>query len=251
MTRQAVLPPASREAIASTLMERVGVAGLCAVVAMLVLPTGAAAAAIPVSSSSSCTRRCGNISIPYPFGVEPGCYHAAGFKLTCRQGDWPELFLGDGTVQVLEISVPSSTVRISSRRMEFGQGPYSRGRITTGNVTWGGGLPEGGPFFLSESVSKLQVVGCNVQVDLHARLGGSYILVGSCTAICPMLSSLDPNTSVFPYPYLLNGSCGGLGCCEANIIMGYSFYNIQIQKRSIESSPSLDNPGIFIIDQDS
>jgi len=66
-----------------------------------------------------------------------------------------------------------------------------------------------------------------------------------------MLSSLDPNTSVFPYPYLLNGSCGGLGCCEANIIMGYSFYNIQIQKRSIESSPSLDNPGIFIIDQDS
>jgi hypothetical protein len=85
--------------------------------------------------------------------------------------------------------------------MEFGQGPYSRGQITTGNVTWGGGLPEGGPFFLSESVSKLQVVGCNVQVDLQTGLGD--ILVGSCTAICPMLSPQDPNTSVFPYPYFV------------------------------------------------
>ncbi|CAO2207170.1 unnamed protein product [Urochloa humidicola] len=230
-------------------VESRGVAVLCAVVAMLVLPWGAAAAAGP---ASSCTRRCGNISIPYPFGVEPGCYHAPGFNLTCKlQDSQPRLFLGDGTVQVLEISVPSGTVRISSRRMEFGQGPYSHGRITTGNVTWGAGLPEHGPFFLSESVNKLQAVGCNIQVDLQVRLGGSYTMVGSCTAVCPMLSPLDPTISVLPYPY---GGCGGLGCCEANIILGYSFYNIQIQRRSVDSlpsAPSLDNPGIYIIDQDS
>jgi hypothetical protein len=66
---------------------------------------------------SNCTRSCGNISIPYPFGIETGCYHAGGFNLTCKQQHShhhqpPKLFLGDGTVQVLDISVEHSTVRI-------------------------------------------------------------------------------------------------------------------------------------------
>ncbi|CAO2202410.1 unnamed protein product [Urochloa humidicola] len=235
-------------------MERVeskGVATFCAIVATLVLPWCAAAAAGP---ASSCTRLCGNISIPYPFGVEPGCYHATGFNLTCNNSyQPPRLFLGNGTVRVLEISVPSGTVRISSSRIKFGQGPYSRGRITTGNVTWGAGLPDHGPFFLSESVNKLQAVGCNIQVDLLAPLGvgGSYILAGSCISMCPMAmnNSLDPTTSVFPYP---DGGCAGLGCCEANINLGCSFYNIQIQRvKSSSYTPILHYPGIYIIEQDS
>ncbi|CAD6333672.1 unnamed protein product [Miscanthus lutarioriparius] len=93
------------------------VAFAAAVVATATLLPPFGAAATP-GSSSSCTRTCGNISIPYPFGVEPGCYHAAGFNLSCRYGERegsPDLlFLGDGTVQLLEISVPRSTVRINS-----------------------------------------------------------------------------------------------------------------------------------------
>ncbi|KAG0524639.1 hypothetical protein BDA96_07G228900 [Sorghum bicolor] len=141
--------------------------------------------------------------------------------------------------------------------MEFGQGPYSRGRITNGSVTWGGGLPKGGQFFLSESKGMVLVIGCNIQVDVHASDVASYnrnSLVGSCTAVCPMLDGFDPYSSVLPYPYLPNGSCGGLGCCEANIILGYSFYRIQIQNRSISSpsyATSLNNAGIYIIDRDS
>jgi hypothetical protein len=49
---------------------------------------------------------CGNISIPYPFGIETGCYHADWFNLTCDHSDLPpKLLLGDGTVEVLDISV--------------------------------------------------------------------------------------------------------------------------------------------------
>jgi hypothetical protein len=54
---------------------------------------------------------------PYPFGIEPGCYHGTGFNLTCKQHSHhqpPKLFLGDGTMQVLDISVEHSTVRIST-----------------------------------------------------------------------------------------------------------------------------------------
>ncbi|XP_062192234.1 wall-associated receptor kinase 5-like isoform X2 [Phragmites australis] len=169
-------------------MEKVesrGVVAFAAFVSTLLLLLltfgGAAPAAASTGPGSSCTRSCGNISIPYPFGVEPGCYHAAGFNLTCEQDDPPKLFLGDGTVQVLDISIQHSTVRINSSRVELTY--LDRGRTT--NRTWGGSLPESGPYFLSESINMLQVIGCNMQVNI---LGGKdNILVSSCTPICPVL----------------------------------------------------------------
>ncbi|CAO2202413.1 unnamed protein product [Urochloa humidicola] len=122
-----------------------------------------AAAATLFPNISSCTRRCGSVSIPNPFGVEPGCYHAAGgFNLTCNQQleNPPKLFLGDGTVQVLEISVPHNTVRINSTRVDF---PDDDANGITPNRTWGDSLPQRGPYFLSESVSMVQAIGCGIQ----------------------------------------------------------------------------------------
>ena len=89
-----------------------------AVVATLLMVPAFGGAEVPAATagtgglgrSNYCTRSCGNISIPYPFGIETGCYHATGFNLTCNHS---KLFLGDGTVQVLHISVENSTVRIT------------------------------------------------------------------------------------------------------------------------------------------
>lgn len=68
-----------------------------------------------VQEIASCSTHCGNISISYPFGIEPGCYHL-GFNLSCDHShNPPKLFLGDGTVEVLGISIPSGTVCINSR----------------------------------------------------------------------------------------------------------------------------------------
>ena len=96
-------------------------AAAAAALVLLLLPPFIITAAVAGSTGrgSSCTRSCGNVSIPYPFGVEAGCYQAAGFNLTCKQHSHhhhqpPKLFLGDGTVQVLDISVEHSTVRINS-----------------------------------------------------------------------------------------------------------------------------------------
>jgi hypothetical protein len=92
------------------------------------------------------------------------------------------------------------------------------GRTT--NRTWGLGLPESGPYSLSESTSMLQAVGCNNQVSI---LGGvSSSLVSSCTAICPAII-LDREVD------LGNGSCTGIGCCQASIVLGYPFYTIQMK----------------------
>jgi hypothetical protein len=127
------------------------------VVLLLLLPpfiTTAAAAGSAGRGRSNCTRSCGNISIPYPFGIEPGCHIEGedGFNLTCDHSHHlPKLFIGDGTVQVLAISVPDATVRVNSSRVVF---------TAHGTGTWGSGLPRDGPYFLSsETTNKIAVLG--------------------------------------------------------------------------------------------
>jgi hypothetical protein len=212
-------------------------AAVAAMLLMMMLPSlvGGTGTGEGAPTGSNCTRSCGNISIPYPFGIEPGCYHAAWFNLTCSHSYQPaKLFLGDGTVQVLEISVPNGTVRINSTRLLY---TVDVG-VTTASGTWGMGLPRGGPFFLSESRSSVALVGCGAQVEV--RGGDDNSLVASCAAVCP----LDGGGRIVVDT---SSACAGVGCCQANIVLGYDFYSIQIHKLngSVYALPA----SVYFVDQ--
>ncbi|KAL6661702.1 hypothetical protein ACP70R_001086 [Stipagrostis hirtigluma subsp. patula] len=173
---------------------------------------GAAASAEAVASRDNCTRKCGDISIPYPFGVEPGCYITAGFNLTCdRSHRPPRLFLGDGTVQVLEISIPNSTVRVNGTFTYFpgdsgGARRVSAEPITNG--TWSGALGKSGVYTMSSEKNMLLVAGCNVQVELVADPNQT---VATCAAFCEWNGQ---NAWYFP----VQRDCSdNVGCCQANI----------------------------------
>jgi hypothetical protein len=149
------------------------------VVLLLLLPpfiTTAAAAGSAGRGRSNCTRSCGNISIPYPFGIEPGCHMEGedGFNLTCDHSHHlPKLFIGD------------ATVRVNSSRVVF---------TAHGTGTWGNGLPRDGPYFLSsETTNKIAVLGCGVRVDV--RGGWHDHLLGSCTAVCPLAADAGGSRS--------------------------------------------------------
>ncbi|KAF8711207.1 hypothetical protein HU200_029223 [Digitaria exilis] len=69
----------------------------------------------------NCNTTCGDVRVPYPFGTSPGCYWP-GFNLTCkaRGHDLPRLFLDkDGTLEVVDISLSDSTVRVIHHTRTF------------------------------------------------------------------------------------------------------------------------------------
>ncbi|TVU10466.1 hypothetical protein EJB05_43998, partial [Eragrostis curvula] len=83
-------------------------------VTALVLAAAAAAAPSPAPIGlPGCNTTCGNMSVPYPFGIQPGCYRE-GYNLTCdtSSGGSPRLLLGDGTLRVVDIYPQNSTVRV-------------------------------------------------------------------------------------------------------------------------------------------
>ena len=65
------------------------------------------------SSCSGAAAVCGNVTIPYPFGIEPGCYIDDWFAMDCNYTlGSPKPFLRSFDLEVLDISL-EGTLRIN------------------------------------------------------------------------------------------------------------------------------------------
>lgn len=73
------------------------------------------------SSTSSCPTRCGNESIPYPFGVGSGCSLEALFSIICNASTTPPkpyLNINKEAVEVVEIRVANPPYIYSDKTPE-------------------------------------------------------------------------------------------------------------------------------------
>ena len=130
-----------------------------------------------------CDITCGDMKVPYPFGMgAPSCYWP-GFNLTCdRTGKTPRLLLGDGSLQVQDIDLANYRLSVTHT-----------GEIKTdanGSGWLGGALRDDGPYVLS-SDSELILTGCNVRATL--RVGGGAT-ISSCSSVCE--AGHEPVTNV-------------------------------------------------------
>ncbi|VAH96221.1 unnamed protein product [Triticum turgidum subsp. durum] len=95
---------------------------IAAAVLLLLISATAAAAGPPRMKIGmpGCNTTCGNVSVPYPFGMGPKSCYWPGFKLTCNNNGSkpPRLLLGEGSggvFEVVDISLKNSTMRIVNR----------------------------------------------------------------------------------------------------------------------------------------
>uniref|UniRef100_A0A453SZR9 Protein kinase domain-containing protein n=1 Tax=Aegilops tauschii subsp. strangulata TaxID=200361 RepID=A0A453SZR9_AEGTS len=149
--------------------------------------------------------------VPYPFGVGPAECYWPGFNLTCHTSgreEAPRLLLGDGTLQVAEISIKNSTVRV----MRAGDVEVD----AAGNGLFGCGLADDGPYTLSNS-SELVAVGCNVYAILQEK--NKLTMLSGCASFCDEVFVADNATAIYLEE---RGSSPGtkynMGSCQAPLI---------------------------------
>ncbi|XP_058106393.1 wall-associated receptor kinase 5-like [Magnolia sinica] len=143
------------------------------------------------SYNPNCEKRCGDVRIPFPFGVGDGCF-LPGFEVTCRQGI---PFLAQSNLSILQISEDGvhvdSTPFIST--YIFSNSSYQEGVSII--------LPENSPYTFSDS-NRFVTVGCNAWGLISQDPGQ---VPSSCISRCNTRDSV------------VNGSCTGHGCCQVTL----------------------------------
>ncbi|CAL5011945.1 unnamed protein product [Urochloa decumbens] len=186
------------------------------------LTTSAAAIGLP-----NCTTRCGDVSVPYPFGLSPGCY-LPGFNLTCdtsRRDENPRLLLGDDGLQVVNISLRNARVRVIGMHIRFNsttaEADRSRG-------VWRGLPDDGGPLVVSPDRNSFVVTGCYALGQLSE--GANDTVITGCASFCPMNETSSAS--------FRDNRCSGIGCCQVPINWALTSYNVLI----IQTQPILKIP---------
>ncbi|CAL2227614.1 unnamed protein product [Prunus armeniaca] len=176
-------------------------------------------AALP-QALPGCQEKCGNLTIPYPFGIGKGCYMAEEyFNLTCSTSTVPPTTYW-GNLTVTNISLPDAEMQT---QQYVAKDCYdTEGHLPSNNsaMLW---MPP--PFTISDTKNNLVAIGCDTNVIFEGYRNETMFATG-CTAWCDGLGSVDQH------------SCSGAGCCETKIPSGLynqtvklsSYYNYSFVK---------------------
>ncbi|KAH0638946.1 hypothetical protein KY285_035532 [Solanum tuberosum] len=203
-------------------------------------------AMLPTSHNSliakpNCNESCGNISIPFPFGMTPDCILRDQFLVTCDYSlNPPQPFFKNSNIEITSISLAGqlSILKFISR-------DCYRDGISTNRTKSMIFLPS--LLTVNNTVNSFIAVGC----DTYATVQGRYTKFGTkikylpyITGCMSMWNSIDD---------VVHDTCSGVGCCKTSIPKGArnvtitlsSYYNYNYT--NMTNNPSCSYA--FVVDQ--
>ncbi|KAI3915868.1 hypothetical protein MKX01_026506 [Papaver californicum] len=181
---------------------------------VLLLCLQLASAELPITASREtikpdCQDKCGDVSIPYPFGIGEDCSLDPWFEIECNISFNPPKPM-HGNLGVLNISILDGQMTAEV---------YIANDCSDKKTETYDALATLRKFTFSSSRNKFIAIGCNTIAFLGLNQGGFT----GCMSVC---NSIEDTT---------DGSCSGIGCCEASIPAGLMKYNASVE--IIDPSP--------------
>ncbi|KAL6282903.1 hypothetical protein ACE6H2_013832 [Prunus campanulata] len=169
---------------------------------------------------------CGNLIIPYPFGMGEGCYLRPEFNITCNLSTQPpSAYWTGGTNRITNFSVADGELQIM---LDVAMECYDDyGRETEYNSLL---LQLPPPYSMSHTQNNFTTVGCDtIGIFLGERSGEEKAEVGNSVTLCgDILGEALPD------------SCSGIGCSQASIPGGLR--NISTFLQSVtDNRTAIDN----------
>ncbi|GJM87190.1 hypothetical protein PR202_ga03120 [Eleusine coracana subsp. coracana] len=233
-------------------MPEMGTTLLMQAIALVVLLSLLAPASGQVPPSVSgiarpgCRDRCGNITVPYPFGIGAGYYRddgLQGFELVCNDTHYspPRLSTQRNDHQLTDLSLAGGEVRayhVATRQCYNSTGGFVE--RNTDMYSYISLL--GTSYRFSPAKNRLVALGCP---NLGYFVDGAGYYVSGCTSVCR------------PSQYTIPGKCTGVGCCQSEIPAGvYYFepYQLNYMDTPQRNSPFASNVTachyVFLVDAD-
>lgn len=164
-----------------------------------------------------CHRACGDVYIPYPFGLGPAhCSLSPAFNLDCKDTGNGVFKPSYATVEVLNISLQNGQVRMMNYISWYCYDAADQ-RMDYGRWSWD---MTGSAYTLSDTANMFVVIGCRTLAFIGNQADVGKYMTG-CAAMCRL-----PFDQAFA-----NGSCAGMGCCQTAIPKGMQHYEVWFDDR--------------------
>ncbi|XP_048434332.1 wall-associated receptor kinase-like 1 isoform X1 [Pyrus x bretschneideri] len=192
------------------------------IVLLCCISTIASGAEAPMAK---CLSRCGNVNIPYPFGIGPNsdCYFDEGFEISCNKTTGNVPVLRQTGLEVLNISIAEGTIQVKNPVTFFCGGNSSR---QPANL-------KGTPFVYSERHNRFTAVSCGYLV----LVGSDEYVVGGCRSVCEGTGINYGNCEV------------GINCCQTTIPPHLSAISMHIDTGIRARGDDCNNAYAFLVDK--
>ena len=175
-----------------------------------------APASSPAIAQPNCTDKCGNVKIPYPFGIGPNCYMANWFEIVCNKTNFAaKAFLPSIGMEVMEINISDPYGTNTYSYYEPGLIRVKMPIISSSsciNQSSDGVDFSGTPYFFSSYRNKFISVGCD---NLATMTGLDPMVVVGCKTDCNNQKLKDKQ-----------GTCSGFNCCQTTVPYGIQVLNV-------------------------
>ncbi|KAJ4812156.1 Wall-associated kinase family protein [Rhynchospora pubera] len=189
------------------------------------------------TQSLGCQTTCGDVNIPYPFGIGQGCALSKEFELNCtnKNGTY-KAFISD--VEVINISLFQGQARVKNW---ISWQCYNSTANEISDYYWGELNFTTTPFRFSSTQNKFTAICAQTLAYFYLQNGKPIWYRTGCVSVCLSMQGL------------VNGSCSGIGCCQTAIPLGMNYYTVRFDGNFNSSDVSSFSPCSYavLIDTDS